>query len=105
MADPPGFFADARFADDFAAERQEGRAKVLADQAATVLAARYAGLLGLWDGQCTREFEARARVLNGLCRGVTELQREARKAQRDNFAVENQVPSQSVAVSRSDILG
>lgn len=99
------FFADARFADDFAAERQEGRAKVLADQAATVLAARYAGLLGLWDGQCTREFEARARVLNGLCRGVTELQREARKAQRDNFAVENQVPSQSVAVSRSDILG
>jgi len=107
------FFADARNADDSVSKREEGREKVLADQAATVLAARYAGLIGRWDGECTRDFEARARVLNGLCRGVVELQREAHKANRDNFAVEklreeqetgrsNPIPSQSVAVSRSD---
>jgi hypothetical protein len=107
------FFADARNADDSMAERQEGREKMLADQAATLLVARYAGLIGRWDGECTRDFEARARVLNGLCRGVAELQREAHKANRDNFAVEelreiqeagrySQAPSQSVAVSRSD---
>jgi hypothetical protein len=85
----------------------------MADQAATVLAARYAGLIGRWDGECTRDFETRARVLNGLCGGVAELQREAHKANRDNFALEtlrekqekadsNQTPSQCVAVSRSD---
>ncbi len=107
------FFADARNADDFVSGREEGREKVLADQAATVLAARYAGLIGRWDGECTRDFEARARVLNGLCRGVAELQREAHKANRDNFAVEmlrekqetehsSPGPSQCVAVSRSD---
>ena len=78
---------------------------MLADQAATVLAARYAGLIGRWNGECTRDFEARARVLNGLCRGVAELQREAHKANRDNFDLEmqrekqetdhsNQAPSQ-----------
>ena len=92
------FFADARNADDFVAEQQAGRKKMLADQVATVLAARYAGLIGQWDGECNKDFEARARVLNGICRGVTELQREAHKANRDTFAV----PSQSVAVSRSD---
>jgi hypothetical protein len=107
------FFTDVRSADDFVAEREERSEKVLADQAATVLAARYAGLIVRWDGECTRDFEARARVLNGLCRGVAELQREAHKANRDNFALEtlrekhdgqhsNQAPSQSVAVSRSD---
>ena len=95
------FFADARNADDFVAERKEGRKKVLADQVATVLAARYAGLIVRWDGECTKDFEARARVLGGLCRGVVQLQREAHKANRDNFAVENPAPSQSVAVSRS----
>jgi hypothetical protein len=107
------FFADARNADDSVSKREEGREKVLADQAATVLAARYAGLIGRWDGECTRDFEARARVLNGLCRGVAELQREAHKASRDNFALEtlrekqetedsSPSPSQCVAVSRSD---
>jgi hypothetical protein len=107
------FFADTRKADDFAAEREEKPGRPLADQAATLLAARYAGLIGHWDGKCTRDFEARARVLNGLCRGVAELQREAHQTNRDNFAVEtprekcetghsNPGPSQCVAVSRSD---
>jgi hypothetical protein len=98
------FFADTRNADDFVSELGPGRRPVLADQAATVLAARYAGLMVRWDGECTRDFEARARVLNGLCRGVTELQREAHKARRDSFAVDNPSPSQSVAVCRSDKL-
>jgi len=99
------FFADARNADIFVAKRDESE-KVLADRAATVLAPRYTVLLGRWDGECTGDFEARARVLNGLCRGVAELQREAHKANRDNFLMEqlreNQAPSQSVAVSSSD---
>jgi len=82
------FYADARNADDFVAEREEESKKVLADQVATVMAAHYAGLIGRWDGNCTREFEARARVLNGICRGVTEMQREAHKANRDNFVAE-----------------
>jgi hypothetical protein len=109
------FFADPRNADDFVAERQEGREKPLADQAATVLAARYAGLIVRWDGKCTKDFEARARVLNGICRGVAELQREAHRANRDNLSLErrrgkqettdpNPVPSQCVAVSRSEIV-
>jgi hypothetical protein len=96
------FFAEARRADAFVAERQQAGEKALADQAATVLAAQYAGLLGRWDGKCTTEFEARARVLNGLCRGVTKLQREAHKANWDNLAMKNQASSQSVAVSSSD---
>ena len=107
------FFAETRSADDFVAERQNGREKVPADQAATILAVRFAGLIGRWNGECTRDFEARARVLNGLCRGVAELQREAHKANRDNFTLEmlrekqetdhsNQTPSHRVAVSRSD---
>lgn len=82
------FFADARFADDFVADRREGREKVLADQVATVMAARYAGLIGRWNGECTRDFEAKARVLNGISRGIVELQREAHKANRKNFAQE-----------------
>jgi regulator of sirC expression with transglutaminase-like and TPR domain len=89
------FFADARNADDFVAERKDGRKQALADQVATVLAVRYAGLLIQWNGECTKDFEARARILNGLTRGVAELQREAHKAPHP-------VPSQCVAVSRSD---
>jgi hypothetical protein len=107
------FFADARNPDHFVAEHREGGGKILADQAATILAVRYASLLVRWDGECTRDFEARARVLNGLCRGIAELQREAHKASRDNFDVEtlpekqeagrsSQAPSQCVAASRSE---
>jgi hypothetical protein len=98
------FLADARHANRFAAKRKEGREQVAADQAATVLAARYAGLMVRWNGKCTKEIEARARVLNGICRSITDLQREARKANRDNFPLENQGPSQSVAASHSDLV-
>jgi hypothetical protein len=104
------FFAQAQNAGDFVAERVENHQKPLADQAADVLAAHYARLIGRWNGECTRDFEAGARVLNGLSRGVTELQREAHKASRDNFALEKlretedsgQGPSQCVALSRGD---
>jgi hypothetical protein len=103
------FFADARNADDFLAEGGKRRERLPADEAATILAARYAGLIVRWDGECTRDFEARARVLNGLCRGVAELQREAHKANRDNFDVETaagktgggELQSGSVAPRRS----
>jgi hypothetical protein len=98
------FFDDARTAGDFAAGSGEGRKSVIPDQAATVLAARYAGLLVRWDGECTKDFEARARVLNGLCRGVTELQREARRANRDNPGPEQPAQSRPVTVSHGDTI-
>jgi len=99
------FFADVRNADDFVAKGEKRREKAPADQAAKILAARYASLLVRWDGKCTKDVEAQARVLNGICRGVAELQREAHKANQDNFAVEKDsspTPSQCVAVSRSE---
>jgi hypothetical protein len=106
------FFAQAQNTGDFVTERVENYQEPLADQAAEVLAAHYARLLGRWNGECTRDFEAGARVLNGLCRGVAKLHREAPKASRDNFALEKpretkdpgQGPSQCVALSCSDKL-
>jgi len=51
---------------------------------ATVLAAHYAALISTWNGQPDAKFEAAARVLNGLCRGVVQLQRGMHRAARDN---------------------
>jgi hypothetical protein len=73
------FYAEVQTADDFIAERNQRSEIPLADNAATVLAVRLGDLLMHWNGNCTREIEARARVLNGICRGVTLLQREARR--------------------------
>jgi hypothetical protein len=77
------FLDDARMADDFVSridKKIPGKAPV--DQTATVLAARYGCLLMRWDGECTREFEAKTRVLNGLCRNVVELQREEHQTRK-----------------------
>lgn len=90
------FFADARTTLDFASEcKEEGPKNALADHAAKVLAARYGSMLVRWNGECTRDFEAKARVLNGLCRSVAELQREAHRAK-------NPARSRPIMVSHGD---
>jgi hypothetical protein len=68
------------FAKDLGAERDN----VVADDVATVLAAHYAALMATWNGRPDAKFEAAARVLNGLCRGVVQLQRGMHRAARDN---------------------
>jgi hypothetical protein len=61
--------------EDFAESLREDREFIVADDVATVLAARYAALISRLDGEVDDHFEAKARVLNGLCRGVAQLQR------------------------------
>ncbi|MGD0813320.1 MAG: hypothetical protein ABSA83_06930 [Verrucomicrobiota bacterium] len=100
------FFDEVRNADGPTPERKP----LSADRAAGVLATRYARLLERWNGECTRDFEARARVLNGLSRGITELQREAHRPTRDEFDETNnfdsdhpnQAPSHQVTANHSE---
>jgi hypothetical protein len=61
---------------------------VLADCAATVLAARFASLLSRWNGEVDEQFEAKARILNGLCRSIVQLQRGMHRSIRENFEME-----------------
>ncbi len=61
---------------------------VLADDAATVLSARLGSLIAGWNGEVDQKFEARARVLNGLCRSVVQLQRGAHRASRESFELQ-----------------
>jgi len=76
-------------ANDFATDwEDDGDGPTLPDQVATVLAARFAGLVLHWNGQCTPEFEARSRALSRLCRSVVALQRESRRAQRERLETE-----------------
>jgi hypothetical protein len=67
----------------------EDSQSVLADDAAVVLAARFGSLLANWNGEVDEPFEARARVLNGLCRSVVQLQRGMHRSLRENFDMEN----------------
>jgi hypothetical protein len=53
------------------------------DAAAFVLAARFGGLVTHWNGEVDEKLEARARLLNGLCRSVVTLQRSIHQAARD----------------------
>jgi hypothetical protein len=62
---------------------------VLADDAATVLAGRFAVFIGRWNGDVDEQFETRARVLNGLCRSVVQLQRGMHRAKRQSFELEH----------------
>jgi hypothetical protein len=68
------------FAEDLAGEGEH----VLADDVATVLAARYAALLAKWDGEVDEKFEAKTRAINRLCRSVVQLQRSMHRAAKDN---------------------
>jgi hypothetical protein len=61
---------------------------VLADDAAVVLSARFGSLIANWNGEVDEQFEARARVLNGLCRSVVQLQRGMHRSIRENFDME-----------------
>jgi hypothetical protein len=61
---------------------------VLADAAATVLAARLGRLMTNWDGEVDEKFEAKSRVLNRLCRSVVQLQRGMHQANRQSLEVE-----------------
>ena len=67
----------------------EDSQSVLADDAAVVLSARFGSLLANWNGEVDEPFEARARVLNGLCRSVVQLQRGMHRSLRENFDMEN----------------
>jgi hypothetical protein len=67
----------------------EDSLSVLADDAAVVLSARIGSLLANWNGEVDEPFEARARVLNGLCRSVVQLQRGMHRSLRENFDMEN----------------
>jgi len=66
----------------------EDSQSVLADDAAVVLSARFGSLLANWNGEVDEQFEARARVLNGLCRSVVQLQRGMHRSIRENFDME-----------------
>jgi len=67
----------------------EDSQSILADDAAVVLAARFGSLIAHWNGEVDEPFEARARVLNGLCRSVVQLQRGMHRSIRENFDLEN----------------
>ena len=75
----------AHLADDLADASPDG---VPADYAALVLTARLAGFLSRWNGEVDDPFEAKARVLNGLCRTVVELQRGMHRSIRESFEMQ-----------------
>jgi hypothetical protein len=64
---------------------QEGRPKLLADNVATILTARFGVLLSHWNGEVDKQFETKARVLNGMCDCVVRLQREKHQARRQRL--------------------
>lgn len=66
----------------------------LVDKVAALMALRLASLLSRWNGESTPAFEARSRVLNRLCRGVVQLQRQMHAAHRDNLETEALVDKQ-----------
>lgn len=65
-------------AKELTADAQELRALTggrMADHLATVLEARYAGLLAAWSGTLTAEFKGNVRALRSLCQDIVELRR------------------------------
>jgi len=58
--------------------------RVLADNLASSVAARYAALLNAWDGEITPEFEAKVRFLRGLSQDIVQLQKSLHRAAQDN---------------------
>ena len=70
---------------------------VLADSAATVLAARFGCLIANWDGEVDAKFEAKTRVLNRLCRSVVQLQRGVHQANRESLEAQQIVEEREKA--------
>jgi hypothetical protein len=60
----------------------------LTDHLATVLAARYAAALSVWDGEVTDEFRRTMRTLHGLCQDIVELGRGVHSGARLNLEQE-----------------
>jgi hypothetical protein len=79
---------DARDLAECAQDMDEQVEGVLADAAATVLAARLGRLMANWDGEVDEKFEAKSRVLNRLCRSVVQLQRGMHQANRQSLEVD-----------------
>src|SRR5208283_4114913 len=80
---------DAREVRHLSDEMENGDSQsILADDAAVVLAARFGSLIAHWNGEVDEQFEARARILNGLCRSVVQLQRGMHRSIRENYDLE-----------------
>lgn len=77
--------------EDIGADLGEGVNVAMVDKVCNVLAARYACLIGRWNGQCPPAVEAQARVLHRVCLGVTRLQLAAHRADRENFEAEERL--------------
>jgi hypothetical protein len=91
-------WAEVRDVEDFAGELGEDRENVLADDVATVVAARYASLISKWNGEVDKTFEAKVRVLNGLCRGVVQLQRGMHRAAKNHHDLIQELEAESKRV-------
>jgi transposase InsO family protein len=81
---------------DLADEMQNDN-RVLADDAAKVMAVRFGALIADWNGQVDEAFEAKSRVLNRLCRSVVQLQRAMHRARRERFELARQEFQQEIA--------
>jgi len=72
------FREEIRSAGEFSEElREQCSLKPVADNAAIVLAAQFAGFISRWNGQTDKNIKAKANLLNGLCSSVVRLQRGA----------------------------
>jgi hypothetical protein len=80
----------ARFHDGAQAVSLQCGPQTLADNLATMVAARYAALLNTWDGEITPEFEAKIRFLRGLTHDVTQLQKSLHRAAQQSRDLERQ---------------
>jgi hypothetical protein len=94
-------WAEVRDVEIFAYELGREKDNVLADDVATVLAARYAALISKWDGEVDEKFESKARVLNGLCRGVVQLQRGMHRAARNHHDLIEELEEKSRKLKES----
>jgi hypothetical protein len=65
--------------------------QALADNLATVLAARYAALLNSWDGSVTPEFESQLRILRALSHDIVQLQKSLHRAAEQNLKLERDI--------------
>ena len=82
---------EARDMGQLAEEMDERAAGVLANAAAMVLATRLASFIANWNGEVDETFQAKARVLNGLCRSVTQLQQGMHRGNRAQFELERKM--------------
>jgi hypothetical protein len=78
----------------------------LANDAATILAARLGVLVCKWDGEVDAKFKGKARILNGLCGSIVRLQREMHQANHGNSGQMMKTPhKQDNPLPPNDIAG